>query len=59
MTRFMVSTCGVVAEIATMDTVAPAWMLVATGVTIGLAVVNWWTASTPVVDRIIGSRPEL
>ena len=54
MTRFMVSTCGVFAEVATLDAVAPAWMLVATGVTVGLAVLSWCTAAVPVLDRLAG-----
>lgn len=54
MTRFVVSTCGVITEVAAMDALAPGWMLVATGATLGVAVVAWWSAAGPVIDRIIG-----
>jgi hypothetical protein len=54
MTRFVVSTCGVFAEVAAVETTAPAWSLMVAGMTLGLAVLIWWSSSAPVVDRVVG-----
>jgi hypothetical protein len=54
MARLMVSTCGVLAEVAVVDTLAPAEVLIATGVLLGVTVLTWWSAAQPVIDRMVG-----
>jgi hypothetical protein len=54
MARLMVSTCGVLAEVAVLDTLAAPGALIATGVVLGTAVVTWWSTAQPVIDRMIG-----
>jgi hypothetical protein len=54
MARLMVSTCGVLAEVAVVDTLAGPGVLVATGAMLGAAVLTWWSAAQPVIDRMIG-----
>jgi hypothetical protein len=54
MARFVVSTCGVLAEAAALESLASTWMLIVVGATLGAAVLTWWSAARPVVDRIVG-----
>ena len=54
MARLMVSTCGVLAEVALVDTLAPAGVLIASGALLGTAVLTWWSTAQPVIDRMIG-----
>lgn len=54
MARLMISTCGVLAEVAVVDTLAPAGVLIASGVLLGATVLTWWSAAQPVIDRMIG-----
>lgn len=54
MARFVVSTCGVLTEVAALNSPASDWVLIVTGATLGVAVLAWWSAAASVIDRIVG-----
>jgi hypothetical protein len=54
MARLMISTCGVLAEVAVVDAFAAPGVLIGTGIVLGAAVLTWWSAAQPVIDRMIG-----
>ena len=54
MTRFTISTCGVLAEVAALDSASPPLTLVLGVVGVAVAVCVWWSEIRPVVDHLIG-----
>jgi hypothetical protein len=54
MTRFAISTCGVLAEVATIDSASPTPAIVLGVVGVVVAMCVWWSEIRPVVDHLVG-----
>lgn len=55
MSRFIASSCGVLAEVATIDSTISVWGFSAAVGGMVLAIILWWSAVSTLIEQIVGT----